>query len=85
MPGCLNISIKEMNFQECMAQGYNKVFHLILAREEGSQFSKIIGTELHLMRNTDRLMASLMCHLTPTSALATLCLMSNLIFKMLRD
>lgn len=74
-----------MNFQECMVLDSIKVYHQIPVREEESQCSKIIGTELHHMKNIGRLMVNSMFRQTQILASATLCLMSNLTFKMQRD
>ena len=60
MHGCLNISIKGMNFQGCMVLDSNKAFHQILVREGGNHYSKIIGTEPHPMKNIGKLMANWM-------------------------
>jgi hypothetical protein len=56
MRGCPNISIRGMNFQGCMELVSSKAFHLILAREGGSQYRKIIGIEHHHMKNIGRIM-----------------------------
>ena len=56
--GCLNISIRGMSFQECMVLDSNKAYHQIQAREEESQCSKIIGIELHHMKNIGRQMVN---------------------------
>lgn len=56
--GCLNISIRAMSFQECMVLDSNKAYHQIQAREEESQCSKIIGIELHHMKNIGRQMVN---------------------------
>ena len=56
--GCLNISIRGMSFLECMVLDSNKAYHLIQAREEESLCSKIIGIELHHMKNIGRQMVN---------------------------